>query len=130
MPITYNWVWSHKKLCPFVGVGISPIYILTAQTFGKGGDKEKGVTHNYEGGGGSSILHNYSGIEGFNRFKISTAFEIGFQPFKHTILSVRSSLGIYRNHLSFLGPTVGMGGSDLSQNTNMFSLLAKVYLRK
>lgn len=130
MPITYNWVWNHKKLRSFVGIGIAPSYILAAQHTETYISSYKGTTksstNKYE-------LMGYHELQGIRQFKMPIAFEIGFQPLPHTVISLRSSIGIYRHYLGEY-----LASQDplicyfmpATQNTNMFSLMAKVYFGK
>lgn len=130
MPITYNWVWNQKKLRPFVGVGIAPSYIFAGEHTETYISVYKGITKSsaqkYE-------LMRYHELQGIRHFKIPVTCEIGFQPLPRTVIALRSSLGIYKHylgtHLASENPLVCYFLFP-SQNTNMFSLMAKVYLGK
>lgn len=130
LPVTYNWVWHNKKLHPFIGIGIAPSYIISAENIIISGSSSNGITESntYKYG-----LMGYKELRGIRRIKMPFVCEIGFKPFAHTIISLRSSLGIYIRqvgydflvHNPYVNP-VYVG----TQNNNMFSLLAKVYIWK
>ncbi len=127
MPITYNWVWNQKKMRPFVGIGIAPSYILAAKSTDIFTYPAAPLIRNVNS---YSIMGEYE-LQGIRQFKMPMVCEVGFQPLPRTVISLRSSLGVYLRDIGYhsyycLGRDV-MGSS---QNTNMFSLMAKVYLRK
>lgn len=129
MPITYNWHWTNKKLRPFLGLGIAPTYILNA--------KYTEISQSSLDYQSSKIdtLHfsamEYHGLQGIRRIKLPLVCEIGIKPFPNTTIAIRSSFGVYLKPLGHYEYFVlGRDVITLSQNINMFSLIAKVYLSK
>ncbi len=121
MPITYNWAWSNKRWKPFVGVGIAPSYIFAATNTDSWGG---GKSYSY------SLMKEHE-LQGIRHLKMPVVCEVGFQPLPHTVISFRSSLGVYRRFIGdYASYCLGRDVAVSSQNTNMFSLMAKVYLRK
>lgn len=126
MPITYNWVWNQKKLRPFVGVGIAPSYIFLAENtmiLSYPSVPQIQNTNRY------SIIEEHE-LQRIRRIKMPMTCEIGFQPLPHTVISLRSSLGVYLRYVGHHSYYLGKDVYAHSQNTNMFSLIAKVYLGK